>query len=259
MQGVILLAAVSVTAAVAPPSKGENVRPESAPGYVVEPPDILLIDAGGHEPEGQMVSGTNLVRPDWTIGLGVYGHLSVADMTLAQVKVAIERHLSQYGRAAEIRVELASYSYDSNVYYVITDHVGAGERVYRRRLPGECSFQGLSAATIRAIKGDSTTTGPKTVLDAIASVKGLPAVASKKRIWVARPTRQGRVQVLAVDWRAITQDGLTATNYQLCPGDRVYVCSKPSAGPVGVPPAQAPPSPSRARFQVLWTPSQVSR
>jgi len=33
----------------------------------------------------------------------------------------------------------------------------------------------------------------------------------------------GGDQILPVDWRAIVQGGSTATNYQLFPGDRVYV------------------------------------
>lgn len=28
---------------------------------------------------------------------------------------------------------------------------------------------------------------------------------------------------MMVDWRGITQDGITTTNYQLFPGDRIYV------------------------------------
>jgi hypothetical protein len=67
------------------------------------------------------------------------------------------------------------------------------------------------------------------VLDAIGLVNGLPAVSSKTRIWVARPSPAdgGCDQVLPVDWDAITQGGSTATNYQLLPGDRVYVKAEP--------------------------------
>jgi polysaccharide export outer membrane protein len=32
-------------------------------------------------------------------------------------------------------------------------------------------------------------------------------------------------QILPVDWRAITQGGSTDTNYQIFPGDRIYVNS----------------------------------
>jgi polysaccharide export outer membrane protein len=31
------------------------------------------------------------------------------------------------------------------------------------------------------------------------------------------------VQILPVDWAAITQGGSTATNYQIFPGDRIYL------------------------------------
>src|SRR5262249_45750283 len=64
-----------------------------------------------------------------------------------------------------------------------------------------------------------------TVLDALSTLGGLPAQASKKKIWVARPapSEVGCDQVLPVDWNAITQGGSTSTNYQLLPGDRIYV------------------------------------
>jgi hypothetical protein len=43
-------------------------------------------------------------------------------------------------------------------------------------------------------------------------------------MWVARPTpaEKGEDHVLPVDYVAITQ-GLTDTNYQLLPGDRLYI------------------------------------
>ena len=72
-------------------------------------------------------------------------------------------------------------------------------------------------------------TGNETVLDALSQINGLPPAASKKRIWVACPVpaKEGCEQILPVDWCAITQRGLTDTNYQLLPGDRVYVQAQP--------------------------------
>jgi polysaccharide export outer membrane protein len=63
------------------------------------------------------------------------------------------------------------------------------------------------------------------VFDAIANIGGLPVVASKRNIWVARrtPCAGHPEQILPVDWVGITQHGITQTNYQLMPGDRVYV------------------------------------
>jgi polysaccharide export outer membrane protein len=67
------------------------------------------------------------------------------------------------------------------------------------------------------------------VLDAIAKVQGLPPVASLKKIWVSRPSPAGHPcsTVLPVDWKAITQGGQTTTNYQLLPGDRIYISADP--------------------------------
>jgi hypothetical protein len=54
-------------------------------------------------------------------------------------------------------------------------------------------------------------------------------VGSRKKIWVARPAPAGKpcYQVLVVDWDAIVQAGQTSTNYQLFPGDRIYIASDP--------------------------------
>ena len=148
----------------------------------------------------QVVAGPHLVRPDGTVGLGIYGGVFVAGKSLREAKACIEQHLSQHMHQPEVSVDVLNYR--SKVYYVIADGGGAGEQVHR--LP--C-------------------TGNETVLDAISQIRGLPTVANKGRIWVARPTDKscGLDQVLHVDWDAIAQGGQTCTNYQLLPGDRLYV------------------------------------
>ena len=66
------------------------------------------------------------------------------------------------------------------------------------------------------------------MLDAISQIGGLSAVSSKK-IWVARPAPSdcGHDQILPVDWCGITRHGQVKTNYQLLPGDRVYILGQP--------------------------------
>jgi polysaccharide export outer membrane protein len=148
----------------------------------------------------QQTRGEHLVRPDGTIGLGTYGSVYVTGMTLAQAKCAIEQFLSQFLYEPHISIDV--YAYNSKVYYVIADGGGFGEQVY--------TFPSM---------------GNETVLDAIGKINGLPPVASKKRIWVARPSPACHDcdQILPVDWKAITQGGSTGTNYQIFPGDRIYV------------------------------------
>jgi hypothetical protein len=66
-------------------------------------------------------------------------------------------------------------------------------------------------------------TGNETVLDAMAQINGMSQISSKK-IWIARPTCEpGKTQLLAVDWDAIVAQGQVDTNYQLLPGDRLYI------------------------------------
>ena len=67
-------------------------------------------------------------------------------------------------------------------------------------------------------------TGNETVLDAISTVNGLSQVSSVQ-VWVARPAPGGFncEQILPVDYLAVSKGGSSATNYQVMPGDRVYI------------------------------------
>jgi len=210
------------------------------PPYVVEPPDQLLIeivtitptpilDEATKKPqkdaEGkdvveykvfslpvQPVSGQFTVRPDGSVLLGIWGSVPVAGLTLNQIADSIRDHISRQedptkpGTAGfvrdRVRVVVDVLQYNSKRYYVIFDGGGAGEQV----IP-------------------FPVTGSETVLDAIGNVNGLPAVASKRNIWVARRTPHvgDCQQILPVDWVGITQHGQTWTNYQVMPGDRIYV------------------------------------
>jgi polysaccharide export outer membrane protein len=146
----------------------------------------------------QQIAGQHLVGPDGTVTLGSYGSVCVAGMTIAEAREAIQKHLSAFLNNPEISVDV--YAYNSKVYYVITQGAGLGDMVYRFPV-----------------------TGNETVLDAISHVNGLQQVSSKK-IWISRPTDfpQER-QILPVCWEEITAAGVAATNYQLFPGDRVFI------------------------------------
>jgi protein involved in polysaccharide export with SLBB domain len=148
----------------------------------------------------QQTRGEHLVGPDGTVSLGTYGAVYVAGLTTMQAKLTIEQHLSRFLLDPEISLDV--FAYNSKFYYVIADGGGCGQQIYK--LPA---------------------TGNETVLDALSNIGGLPMYSSKRKIWVARPAPPGHPcdQVLPVDWNAITQGGSTATNWQLFPGDRIYV------------------------------------
>ncbi len=118
-------------------------------------------------------------------------------MTVAQATAAIEEHLSMHLESP--RVAVSVFAYNSKYYYVISEGAGLGDQV--NKFPY---------------------TGNETVIDAISNVEGLSAVSST-RMWVARPSTGGQDQMLPVDWQAVTKRGDVRTNYQLLPGDRLFV------------------------------------
>lgn len=183
-----------------PPSPREFAKVTLAT-YVIEPPDLLYIESNRTLPN-MPITGERLVRPDGKIYLGPYGSVRVAGLTLEQAKEAIEQHLGDYIQKPRVNVDI--YAYNSKFYYVIADGAGYGEIVARFPF-----------------------TANETVLDAVSQIGGLPQQASKKRIWIARPAPglPGGEMILPVDWRAIAQDGIAAANYQILPGDRVYIQS----------------------------------
>src|SRR5262249_31215719 len=116
----------------------------------------------------------------------------------------IEVHLTQYLLRPEVSVDIGGFN--SKVYYVITDGAGAGAQIARFPM-----------------------TGKTTVLDALSQVNGLSPVSSKCHISLVRPAPAGSCQELVrkVDFSGITHRGETATNYQVLPGDRIYISGDP--------------------------------
>ena len=146
----------------------------------------------------QRVSGPHLVGMDGTVNLGTYGCVSVVGLTVDQARGALEQHLSTYFESMEVSLEVAGYN--SKVYYIVTQGAGYGDGVYRFPL-----------------------TGNETVLDALSQINGLRPVSSKK-VWIARPTDDpGCVQRLEVCWEDVTANAYSRTNYQILPGDRIFV------------------------------------
>jgi RNA polymerase sigma factor (sigma-70 family) len=174
--------------------------------YVIEPPDILLVKyvpRGTDEPV--KIDGQRLVRPDGTIGLGQLGSVFVSGRTLEEARNAVAEHLARRLDGFDPkRLTVDVVAYNSKFFYVIVEDDDGGMQVHRFPI-----------------------TGNETVLDAVSQVDGLSAKALKKHVWIARPAPAGRPeQILSVDWGAITRRGLAATNYQLLPGDRVFIKSR---------------------------------
>jgi polysaccharide biosynthesis/export protein len=154
----------------------------------------------------QQIRGEHLVRQDGKVTLGIYGSVFVWGLTIEEAKHAIETKLSEFLFEPEVAVDVIGYN--SKVYYVIFDQGTAGQLINRMPITGnETVLDALSQSSTR-----------------LATGSGLAAGSDTHSIWVARRSAPGEpCQILRVDWNAIIRGGSTATNYQLMPGDRVYV------------------------------------
>ena len=202
------------------------------PDYVVEPPDIIVVEVLKALPD-RPITGERLVRPDGKISLGYYGEVYVAGLTTMEIKEKIIWTLRDYlddeavglrvvkgdqvltvAAAKSSKVFVDVVSFNSKVYYV------QGEVKSPGRLP---------------------ISGNETVLDAINHAGGIIPLEAPPKIIIIRPKRVGIPQdlIFPVDLEAITNAGDSTTNYQLMPGDRLVVSrasapesSKAAANPI---------------------------
>jgi len=188
-------------AAVNPAALPKELDKVSLPAYVVEPGDTLAIEPIDLDSPVR-IPGNQIVLPDGTIELGKYGRPIVAWKTVPQIESEIRdlvdaQSKEKLGKSVLVRL----IGRESKVFYVL------GEVNAPRAYP---------------------LAGRETVLDGILAAGGLTRQADFKRIIVSRPTSPDSCRVvLPVCYNQIVQLGDVSTNYQLQPGDRIYVPSKP--------------------------------
>lgn len=173
-----------------------ELEKEPLPPYTVEPGDVLLIQPVDLDSPVRL-PGDQPVLPDGTVNLGKYGQHVVTGKTVAEIE-AIVKSAIQTPKVGPITVRIVSRQ--SKVYYVL----------------GAVNSPGVF-----------TLNGRESVLDGIVAAGGLTDGASRNNIILARPSRPCSCRtVLPVCYRDIVQLGDTTTNYQLAPGDRIYVPSR---------------------------------
>jgi protein involved in polysaccharide export with SLBB domain len=168
--------------------------------YYLQPGDILLLEVTDLEADIRLPADQTIM-PDGTIDLGEYGRIVVAGLTIEQVESlvlstvqAVEK--DQQLKPINVRLNVA----ESAVYYVL----------------GEVNSPGAYPLI-----------GRETVLDALMASGGLSDRASDCEIILSRPTPPCSCRiVLPVCYDRIVQLGDTTTNYQIRPGDRVYVATR---------------------------------
>jgi protein involved in polysaccharide export with SLBB domain len=178
-----------------PPPVPRELDKSVLPVYVVEPGDVLLVQPVKLESPARLPSDQTILA-DGKIDLGEYGRVLVAGKPLEDVEATVQAIIqAKTPDAGPINVRLIGRN--SKVYYVLG----------QVNSPGSFPLQGR-----------------ETVLDGIVAAGGLNTRASRSNIILSRPSPpEGCRKVLPVCYRQIVQLGDTTTNYQIQPGDRIYV------------------------------------
>ena len=172
--------------------------------YRVEPGDVLGVEPVDFNSPIRL-PGDQTVLPDGTIELGRYGRLMAAGRTVQEVEWEVQRLVDEEHKedasikADQTRIAVRLIQPESKVYYVL----------------GEVNSPGAFPLI-----------GRETVLDAIIQAGGLADRANRHNIILSRPTGPGCCRVvLPVCYRQIVQLADTTTNYQIRPGDRIFIPS----------------------------------
>jgi polysaccharide export outer membrane protein len=221
-----------------PPEEAGTAGPTAAPlkarqrpEYVVEPPDLLLVEVLEALP-GRPISGERLVRPDGRISLGFYGDIPIAGLTLPQIKERIVLHLRKFLD-------------DETLGLLQTDEVGEPRRDPGGRLavrdPKDTDrvFVDVTAYNSQncyvmgdvRVPGRLPYTGGDTVLDLLYYAGGLLRSADKAHIRLVRSFPKGSPpQVLPINCEEIAMGTDSSTNYAILPNDRLVVPGAISTG-----------------------------
>ena len=167
------------------------------PAHFLQPGDMVVIEPVKLDSDVRLPADQR-VMADGTVDLGGYGRVVVAGLTIEAAERLIEtRIVDAGGEATRVSLRLIE---PQQVYYVL----------------GEVNSPGAIPLI-----------GSETVLDAILAAGGLNDRASLCDLMLVRPTTPKSCRVtLPICYAAITQLGDTTTNYQLQPGDRIFVATR---------------------------------
>jgi protein involved in polysaccharide export with SLBB domain len=180
---------------------GSEASMRSLPTCVIEPPDELSITVLG---EKRVLGGKYLAGPDGNVNLNEYGLVYLAGRTIPEAEAAIRTAFE--GLDTPLKVSVIVSDYRSKRYYIVTkDPVG-----------GDLIQQALITCN-------------DTVLEALAQVGGVYTPRATD-IWISRPstTGTGNARILPIDYQGAIE-GKLGSNYQLLPGDRLFITKKGAA------------------------------
>jgi len=190
------------------------------PPHRVEAGDVLVIEPNDFNSPVQMPSD-HTVQQEGTIDLGSYGRMQVAGLTVPEIQQRVQFSvMRQETLRQQSRVGLASHNGQPPRPIEESLDLGVAVRLVSQER-GVVYVMGEVNAP-----GSYPIVGSETVLDALITAGGLSARANDHKIILTRPQAAGKPRfILPVCYQQILQLGDTSTNYQLQPGDRIYVPS----------------------------------
>jgi len=160
--------------------------------FVLGPSDVLRIAVW----KNADLTGDATVRPDGTITLALIGELRAAGKTAAQLRDEIAQRLSTYVKNDAITVTVAVMAVNS----------------YRFTVSGNVE-KGGSFGSAQYV----------TVTEAIALAGGANRFATAEDAVIMRPSKDGTVKRIPVDYPAILKGKHPEQNLVMLPGDVLYV------------------------------------
>lgn len=185
--------------------------------HQVEPGDVLVVEPVDFDSPIRFPSDQT-VQSDGTIDLGQFGKMQAAGLTLDEI-----RHRTQTRVAAQFdsqRNDIVRASYDGP-----PDNNSAIDTNISVRLISNESSLVYVLGEVNA-PGAYPLVGRETVLDSIISAGGLTDRANEHKVILTRPVSPDEPrQIYPICYQQIVQLGDTSTNYQVKPGDRIYIPS----------------------------------
>jgi polysaccharide export outer membrane protein len=210
-------------AAALPRELSEDVLPV----YIVAPGDVLYLEAAKFD-SPMRLPGDQPVQPDGSIELGKYGRLQVAGMTIPQIRDEVQaaidarEEMDWLQRAAE-RTRPANQDEEKQRAIEERDWREAREVVVRLVDWKSKVFYVMGEVNS---PGAYPFTGSDNVLDALVAAGDITQRSDRHHIILSRPTGPCNKRiVLPICYDNLVQLGDSSSNYQIMPGDRIFVPS----------------------------------
>lgn len=189
--------------------------------------DVLAVETNDFNSTIRL-PGDQTVLPDGTIELGSFGTLMVAGKSVKEVERDVQEIIT-----AKVAARKPTKGDKEILQASGVSDSGYGE-ANRYALPVD------NSTTVRLVRQESALfyvlgevnapgayplLGNETVLDAILAAGGVSALANDHKIILTRPSENGEPLILPVCYQSIVQLGKANGNFQLRPGDRIYVPS----------------------------------